>query len=94
MNSTWWSIEFLHSRYMDDGMYGMPAPSYAYDSMPEYRRYYDTYDPYMPRMPSYPDQYYDYPDGRYDVPDYRDYPPMHGNDGKPEVTEPTNLSNH
>lgn len=68
-------------------MYGMPPPPppmppYAYDSMPEYRRYYDTYDhPYMSRMPTYPDQYYDYPDSRYDVPDYRDYPPMHGNDG-------------
>lgn len=57
-------------------------PPYAYDSMSEYRRYYDPYDQYMPRMPNYPEQYYDYPDSRYDVPDYRDYPPMHGNDGK------------
>lgn len=71
---------------MDDG-YGMPPPPpsmppYGHDMMPEYRRHYDAYDPYMPRMPSYPEQYYDYPDSRYDVPDYRDYPPMHGNDGK------------
>lgn len=56
-------------------------PAYD-DPMPEYRRYYDPYDPYMPRMPSYPEQYYDYPDSRYDVPDYRDYSPMHANDGK------------